>query len=152
MHRTRSGFTLVELMIVVAIIGILASIAIPNFVEMQYRAKRSEPMINLSGIATAETAYEAANDAFVECENNPGAPLTKKQNTWDTTLSGWSDLGWLPDGAVRCNYKVSVFGSGSWFRADATCDMDNDNSSAIIRYYSEESGQEGFSDLYPTRF
>ena len=139
-------------MIVVAIIGILAAIAIPNFEEMQYKAKRSEPLVNLDGISTAELAYEAANDDYIKCENNPGSSLTKQQNIWDISKSGWTDLGWSPDGEVRCNYKVSLFGGDLWFRIDATCDMDNDNNTAILRYYSEESGKQGLVDLYPTRY
>ena len=61
----RKGFTLVELMIVVAIIGILAAIAIPNFVSMQYKSKRSEVPTNLKAIKTAEVAYESNFDVFV---------------------------------------------------------------------------------------
>ena len=51
------GFTLIELMIVVAIIGILAAIAIPNFLKYQAKSKQSEAKTNLKGIFTSETAY-----------------------------------------------------------------------------------------------
>lgn len=49
----RSAFTLVELMIVVAIIGILAAVGITSFMEYQYRAKTSEVFTNVKGMMTA---------------------------------------------------------------------------------------------------
>ena len=75
----RKGFTLVELMIVVAIIGILAAIAIPNFVSMQYKSKRSEVPTNLKAIKTAEIAYESNFDVFVTATAYPSAPTKTVQ-------------------------------------------------------------------------
>ena len=66
---SQKGFTLIELMIVVAIIGILAVIAVPNFQKFQARAKQSEAKTNLKGIYTAKVANFQASDTYV-CHNN----------------------------------------------------------------------------------
>lgn len=61
------GFTLVELMIVVAIIGILAAIAVPNYQKYQAKARQAEVKLNLSGAYTAEQSYMVENSAFSGC-------------------------------------------------------------------------------------
>ncbi|MDH4229486.1 MAG: prepilin-type N-terminal cleavage/methylation domain-containing protein, partial [Nitrospirota bacterium] len=51
--ENQKGFTLIELMIVVAIIGILAAVAIPNFLQYQAKSKQSEARVLLSGLYTS---------------------------------------------------------------------------------------------------
>lgn len=61
---SKKGFTLIELMIVVAIIGILSAIAIPNFLKFQARSRQSEAKQNLSAIYTAYQAYYATTNDY----------------------------------------------------------------------------------------
>ncbi len=84
----KKGFTLIELMIVVAIIGILAAIAIPNFLKYQAKSKQSEAKTNLGAIGTSAEAWRAEHDTYV---------ATK------------SDLSWAPQGQNRYTYYYDGF-------------------------------------------
>ena len=82
------GFTLIELMIVVAIIGILAAIAIPNFMSYQCKAKASEAKSNLGNLMTAQEAYRAEYDMY---SSSAGLMLQLKagsQPRYTYTLTG----------------------------------------------------------------
>jgi type IV pilus assembly protein PilA len=128
---SKKGFSLVELMIVVAIIGILAAIAIPNFVEMQLRAKRSEVPGNVDGIKTAEIAYDASFDGYVTLAAAPrdASAVDKSQVPW-TNPADFAVVGWSPDGEVRGAYEADVVGSND-FLVTGTCDVDAEGGPAI---------------------
>jgi type IV pilus assembly protein PilA len=63
----KQGFTLVELMIVVAIVGILAAVAIPNYLKYQAKARQSEAKIALAALFTAEKSAYAEYTTHYAC-------------------------------------------------------------------------------------
>ena len=64
---SREGFTLVELMIVVAIIGILATIAVPQYQKFQAKSKQTEVRLALGAIHTVETSSAVDTNSFTGC-------------------------------------------------------------------------------------
>ncbi|MBF8259569.1 MAG: pilA, partial [Actinobacteria bacterium] len=78
MRMGKKGFTLIELMIVVAIIGILAAIAIPNFLKFQAKSKQSEAKTNLKAIYVAETGYFGENNVYASFSAVNWVPVGKK--------------------------------------------------------------------------
>ena len=130
--RNRKGFTLVELMIVVAIIGILAAIAIPNFLNFRLKAKTSEAKSNLGAIRSTEVAHFAEWSFWVANQDfTPHDLATRTGNaakvTWIASTR-FSILGFEPEGKVFFSYNLE--GSNfpnSGFTSQALGDLDADS-------------------------
>ncbi|RMG59823.1 MAG: prepilin-type N-terminal cleavage/methylation domain-containing protein [Deltaproteobacteria bacterium] len=110
-HRER-GFTLIELMIVVAIIGILAAIAVPSYMNFVAKTKRSEVKANLGAIYNAEVSY------FSE---------------YDTYSTSFAKIRWIPVGTNHYySYSVGteIYGKGDPLPSGITPGADSESFTA----------------------
>jgi type IV pilus assembly protein PilA len=132
-RKSNKGFTLIELMIVVAIIGILAAIAIPNFLRFQLKSKSSEGKVNIAAIRTAEESYIAEFGVYVGAPASPsGTVQTNKVPFVDaggTAAASFNTLGWAPEGQVFFQYAVNMSGSAYTISAQADIDANSSNQS-----------------------
>ena len=88
MKKQQSGFTLIELMIVVAIIGILAAVALPAYQDYTKRAKFSEVVIGTSGIKTAvELCAQDQNGVMTNCDGGATGPGWSIVNVDETGIA-----------------------------------------------------------------
>jgi len=142
----RAGFTLVELMIVVGILGVLAAIAIPNFIRYQMRAKTTEALVNLQAIARSQEAYFAEFGSYVSVSTpNPLAIPGARAVIWPAG-SGFDVMGWAPEGSVYFQYGVAADnpnGGSSLLRytAEAAGDIDEDGNPSFFAYVAPARGQ-----------
>jgi type IV pilus assembly protein PilA len=129
--KGHKGFTLIELMIVVAIIGILAAIAIPNFLQYQMKSRQSEAKTNLQAIKTSEVSFQGelgcyigvlpevgqpaavAGTKYIPWTWGLGTPPTPPPVAWCVgaapIIAGtFNDIGFRATGNVNYHYSVNA--------------------------------------------
>ncbi|MBN2620161.1 prepilin-type N-terminal cleavage/methylation domain-containing protein [candidate division WOR-3 bacterium] len=88
----RKGFTLIELMVVVVIIGILAAIAIPNFMRMQQRAKESSTKNNMHTLQLTVEDFSTLNNGAYPSDNT--VPTSESNETLEDLKPGGAAGSW----------------------------------------------------------
>lgn len=126
MNSKSLGFTLIELMVVVALIGVLAAIAIPNFNKHILRTKSSEAAMNIQAIRTCEISYAGIRDVYLAAEESPPAPLSSTRRLWNDVSGNFTSIGFKPDGEVYFGYKVTTSSGSNTFTSGAVGDIDGD--------------------------
>ncbi len=132
----QKGFALIELMIVVAIIGILAAIAIPNFLKYQAKSRQSEARTSLGGIFIAETAYYGEQARYSDFDDT-GFALVGSTNRYtyramattqsgSTVSAGAVQLIAAGVGATVAEGTPAAASSASSFTVTAAANLDTD--------------------------
>lgn len=140
----RSGFTLIEVMMVVAILGILSAVAIPRFLDFQFRARSAEPRILLGEIQKAMAQFRATHDCYMDIDPNPAVVPVGSAVLFDATLSGvdpctpggaitFQDLDLDVGGALYFQYQCTAVavGGDTGYACDAEADLDADGQSSF---------------------
>ncbi len=88
-----NGFSLTELMIVVAIMAILVSLGFPLYNKYAARARATEAMNGLGHIRTMQISYRAVNDEYLTLKKNPPGDVPSSKTPWGNPGENWTLLG-----------------------------------------------------------
>ncbi len=126
-HKSnKKGFTLIELMIVVVIIGILAALAIPRFMRSTTKAKMSEARQLLKQIYTMQRAYRQENDTYTLNGVTASAAAG----------NAFADIGVEVGASAR--YAYAMVSAANTFTCTATANLDDD--ATVDTWTIDESG------------
>ena len=173
LRKRHSGFTLIELMIVVAIIGILAAVAIPAFMKYIRRSKTTEATMNVRKLFDSSVSYyeeehatqagvivakqfpltQASTPALGACAGQPGGKCVPATYAADfQTSQTWNALNFSVDDPFYYSYSYTSVGvdSASAFTASANGDLTgNGTYSTFERVGTINAGNvQGGSGLY----
>ena len=149
---SNAGFTLVELLIVIGIIGLLSAIAIPNFLSYQARSRRSEAYVNLAAVARLQSTYHTERGQYFEAGNwpdpGPYGGWSARKMAWDAASEfAYADIGWRPEGQVYYSYDTNTGATACTcsvcFTASAIGDVDDDDLNSAVMYVHPETAADG---------
>ncbi len=147
-----AGFTLIELMIVVAIIGILAAVAIPAFMDYMKKGKRSEAELNLNVMAKANKANYVDHASYVETsqaatptincctQNTSGGKRCAAVNADWQGVATWDALDFELAQPFYFQYAYVGVVGGATYTATATGDLDCDGVPIVVTLTGADSG------------
>jgi len=158
-ERSNPGFTIIELMIVVLILGVLAAIAIPSFTVYVHRARMAESVSFLADIKQRQESYRAEFGQFADVSNGnltnytpASLPSGGGKVGWpaSTTIPNWVQLGADLDSATRFQYSViagipggtpapgvyNIPATDFWFVGQANGDLDGDGDTVQVEVMS----------------
>ncbi len=141
-QNRKHGFTLVELMIVVAIIGVITAVAVPSFYRYQNRSKFAEAYVNLRALAEAQQSAFAVNSVYLSTSSSwPGGGLGKNKRNSKIIEDKFGSIGWAPDGDVYFDYSTATNVSDvgcdaepTAFTATAYGDLDGNDFISLVKY------------------
>lgn len=116
-HRRSSGFTLIELMIAVVIVGILLAVAFPSFMDSIRKGRRSEAFSALAAMQQAQERYRGNNPSYASTSELATASPAAVASP--TRPGGYYTLSVASPSAT--SYIVTADGSGSSQAADGNC-------------------------------
>jgi len=115
MRRAGSGFTLIELMIVVVVVAILASIAIPSFLEQTRKSRRAEAVSGLGEIALRQERWRANNPTYGTAAQIGGMPTSSHYTFLVTTntATAWTATATPTGSDPTCGTFTYAFAAGA---------------------------------------